>query len=218
MAAREMTGKGPSDGEDPHQPEAGRRARRGGTRSGARDAADDTDGPEVGERAEAIAWAGGAEVGDPDRADAVAQALSDRNEAYLRLAADFENYRRRHQQDLLDRSRYASEDAARALLPVLDNLRRALEHVPSDSPDGRLRDGLSLVVREFESALERLGVTPIAAIGAPFDPALHEAIGGDESDEVDTETVTHELQRGYRLHDRVLRPAMVRIAHPAGTG
>ncbi|MFN2568834.1 MAG: nucleotide exchange factor GrpE [Candidatus Dormibacteria bacterium] len=156
--------------------------------------------------------------GAAEALEAIEQALGERNESYLRLAADFENYRRRHQQDLIDRSRYASEEAARALLPVLDNLRRALEHSPGTGDDGRLRDGLSLVVREFETALERLGVLPIEAVGTPFDPALHEAIGGDESDEVDTETVTQELQRGYRLHDRVLRPAMVRIARPAGPG
>jgi len=161
---------------------------------------------------------GTAKRGRGAKPDAADQALDERNEQYLRLAADFENYRRRHQQDLLDRSRYASEDAARALLPVLDNLRRALEHFPSGGADSRLSDGLGLVVREFEAALAGLGVVPIEALGAPFDPALHEAIGGDESEDVETETVTHELQRGYRLHDKVLRPAMVRIAHPARQG
>ncbi len=70
------------------------------------------------------------------------------------------------------------------------------------------------MVREFENALANIGVTPIDAVGQPFDPAVHEALGGAESDSVDVDTVDAELQRGYRLHDRVLRPALVRVAHP----
>ena len=134
---------------------------------------------------------------------------------YLRLAADFENFRRRKAQEMADRARYASEDAARAMLPVLDNLRRAVDH--ADTADvADLVHGLQLVVREFEAALANIGVTPIDAAGRPFDPAVHEALGGEEVDGVDVDTVSEELQRGYRLHDRVLRPALVRVAHPRG--
>ena len=133
---------------------------------------------------------------------------------YKRLAADFENYKRRKNQELHDSRRYASEEAARALLPVLDNLRRAVEHAPEGGAEDFFVSGLHLVVREFEAALERLGVTRVPAVGEPFDPALHEAIGGDESDEVELDTVSAELVPGYRLHDRLLRPAMVRVAHP----
>jgi molecular chaperone GrpE len=136
------------------------------------------------------------------------------DERYLRLAADFENFRRRKNQELLDRSRYASEDAARALLPVLDNLRRAVTHAAEAGAEATLVSGLELVVREFETALEKLGVEPIEAVGTPFDPALHEGIAGVESDAVDVDTVIDEVQRGYRLHDRVLRPSLVRVAHP----
>jgi molecular chaperone GrpE len=135
------------------------------------------------------------------------------DERYLRLAADFENFKRRKNQELADRAHYASEEAARALLPVLDNLQRAVSHAGESSPED-LVNGLGLVVREFENALARLGVTPIDAVGQPFDPAVHEALGGEESDSVAVDTVDAELQRGYRLHDRVLRPALVRVAHP----
>ncbi|HEX4755365.1 MAG TPA: nucleotide exchange factor GrpE [Candidatus Dormibacteraeota bacterium] len=135
------------------------------------------------------------------------------DERYLRLAADFENFKRRKNQELADRSRFASEEAARALLPVLDNLQRAVGHA-GESSAADLVNGLGLVVREFETALANLGVTPIDALGQPFDPAVHEALGGEESDTVDVDTVDAELQRGYRLHDRVLRPALVRVAHP----
>jgi molecular chaperone GrpE len=72
-----------------------------------------------------------------------------------------------------------------------------------------------MTVRQFEDALASLGVTPIEAVGAPFDPSLHEAVAGVESAEVEHDTVVDELQRGYRLHDRVIRPSMVRVAHPA---
>lgn len=135
------------------------------------------------------------------------------DERYMRLAADFENFRRRKNQELLDRARFASEPAARALLPVLDNLRRALDHAPEASRED-LINGLELVVREFEARLADLGVTPIDALGQPFDPSVHEALGSEEAGDVDVDTVSSELQRGYRLHDRVLRPALVRVAHP----
>jgi molecular chaperone GrpE len=159
-----------------------------------------------------------AEAAEAERAveedvQALRQSLSEGENRYLRLAADFENYRRRKDQELLDRRRYASEEAALALLPVLDNLRRAVEHAPEGGAEDFFVNGLHLVVREFEAGLERLGVTRVPGVGEPFDPAVHEAIGGQESDTVDRDTVIDELLPGYRLHDRLLRPSMVRIAH-----
>jgi molecular chaperone GrpE len=139
------------------------------------------------------------------------RALEERDAQYLRLAADFENFRRRSAQETLDRTRYASESAAVAVLPVLDNLQRAIQHAPEGDP---MVDGVRMVARQFEDALRSMGVTAIEAEGQPFDPALHEAIGGEESPEVDRDTVVAVLQPGYRLHDRVLRPALVRVAHP----
>jgi molecular chaperone GrpE len=145
----------------------------------------------------------------------VAAAPAEPDERYLRLAADFENFRRRKAQELIDRSRYASEDAAKALLPVLDNLRRAIGHAADAGNEAVAVSGLELVVREFETALEQLGVEAIEAKGRPFDPSVHEAIGGEDSEDVEVDTVADELQRGYRLHDRVIRPSLVRVAHPA---
>ena len=144
-------------------------------------------------------------------------AAAEPDERYLRLAADFENFRRRKAQELIDRSRYASEDAATALLPVLDNLRRAIGHAAETGNEAVLVSGLELVVREFETALAKLGVEPIDAEGRPFDPALHEAIGGEDSDAVAVDTVVDEVQRGYRLHDKVIRPSLVRVAHPTAS-
>jgi molecular chaperone GrpE len=156
--------------------------------------------------------------GDAAAVDASPAPPTETDDRYLRLAADFENFRRRKAQELADRSRYASEDAARALLPVLDNLRRAVTHAAEAGTEEFFISGLELVVREFEAALEKLGVVPIEAEGHPFDPSLHEAIGSVDGGDVDVDTVADEVQRGYRLHDRVLRPSLVRVAHPASNG
>lgn len=146
-------------------------------------------------------------------------ALKEQADRHMRLAADFENFKRRKAQELIDRSRYASEDAARALLPVLDNLRRAVEHLPSEKVEASVVDGLHLVVREFETALEKLGVVPLETVGTPFDPSVHEAIAGEVADtDIDCDMVIDEVQPGYRLHDRLIRPALVRVAHPRSAG
>jgi molecular chaperone GrpE len=140
--------------------------------------------------------------------------IDDRDARYLRLAADFENFKRRKTQEIADVRRYESEDAALGLLPVLDNLRRAVEHAAEAGAEEFFVSGLELVVREFETAFERLGVVPVPSVGERFDPAMHEAIAAEESDEVEEDTVVAELVPGYRLHDRLLRPAIVRVVHP----
>jgi molecular chaperone GrpE len=154
---------------------------------------------------------------ESEPAEAAATEPDERDARYLRLAADFENFKRRKGQELADARRYESEDAAVALLPVLDNLRRAVEHASEAGAEEFFVSGLQLVVREFETALERLGVVPVPAAGERFDPAIHDAIAADESDEVDEDTVAAELVPGYRLHDRLLRPAIVRVVRPRTT-
>jgi molecular chaperone GrpE len=151
---------------------------------------------------------------EPEGAEAEAEEVDDRDARYLRLAADFENFKRRKTQEIADARRYESEDAALALLPVLDNLRRAVDHASEVGAEEFFVSGLELVVREFETALERLGVVPVPAVGERFDPAMHEAIAAEESDDVVEDTVVAELVPGYRLHDRLLRPAIVRVVHP----
>jgi molecular chaperone GrpE len=143
-----------------------------------------------------------------------AQEPDERDARYLRLAADFENFKRRKAQEMTDARRYESEDAALALLPVLDNLRRAVEHAGEAGAEDFFVSGLQLVVREFETALERIGVVPVPAVGERFDPAIHDAIAAEESDDVDEDTVIAELVPGYRLRDRLLRPAIVRVVRP----
>jgi len=132
---------------------------------------------------------------------------------YQRLAADFENYKRRTRQELGDRTQYANEELLRKLLPILDNLHRALDHAP-EGIDRNWFDGLRTVVRQFEDALQAQGVSPIPAVGEKFDPSQHEAIAREETDEHEEGTIVEEMQPGYRLHERVLRPTLVKVAHP----
>jgi len=150
-------------------------------------------------------------------ADPVLQAARDEAQAnfgrYQRLAADFENYKRRTRQELGDRTQYANEELLRKLLPILDNLRRALDHAP-EGIDRNWSDGLRMVVRQFEDTLQAQGVSPIPAVGEKFDPSKHEAIAREETDEHEEGTIVEEMQPGYRLHERVLRPTLVKVAHP----
>lgn len=132
-------------------------------------------------------------------------------ERYVRLLADFDNFRKRSEREREERARYALMEPMRDLLPVLDNLERALS-VPGAADD--LRRGVEMIARQFLDVLRRYGVEPVAAIGEPFDPRVHDAVMKVESPDVGAATVVEELQRGYRLYDRLLRPAMVRVAVP----
>ena len=145
------------------------------------------------------------------------QAVRDEAEAtfarYQRLAADFENYKRRTRQDLTDRTQFANEELLRKLLPLRDNLQRALEHAP-EGIDRNWFDGMKMVVRQFDDVLQAQGLSTIPAVGEKFDPAQHEAIASEETDEHEEGTIVEEMQPGYRLHNRVLRPTLVKVAHP----
>lgn len=132
---------------------------------------------------------------------------------YQRLAADFENYKRRTRQELADRTQYANEELLRKFLPILDNFRRALEHAPEDV-DPNWFEGIKMVGRQFEDVLHAQGLTAIPAVGEKFDPSRHEAIAREETDEHEEGTIVEEMQPGYRLHERVLRPTLVKVAHP----
>lgn len=151
-------------------------------------------------------------AGDPEL-----QAARDEVQAsfarYQRLAADFENYKRRTRQELADRTQFANEELVGKLLPILDNFRRALDHAPQ-GVDRNWFEGIKLVARQFEDVLQAQGLSQIPAVGEKFDPAQHEAIAREETDEHEEGTVVEELQPGYRLHNRVLRPTLVKVAHP----
>ncbi len=137
--------------------------------------------------------------------------------AYLdraaRLQAEFENSRKRSAREQQEYRDYALGGALKTLLPILDSLDRALKTEAASAED--FRSGIELIDKQFHDALAKLGVEPVPAVGTPFDPNLHQAVQMVETDEAEDNHVIDELQRGYKLKDRLLRPAMVRVArHP----
>jgi molecular chaperone GrpE len=140
-------------------------------------------------------------------------ALAEAKDRHLRLAADFDNFKKRSRQEQLETIQHASADLIGRLLPALDDLHKALDHKPEGVDEAWVK-GLELSVRKLEEALGAHGLEQIRAVGAAFDPKLHEAIGYEESADQPEDTVTSELRRGYRIRDRVVRPALVRLARP----
>ena len=131
-------------------------------------------------------------------------------EQMLRVRAEAENFRKRMQREKDDFARFARESFVRELLPVKDNLERALLHAGDDPTV--IVDGVKLTLEQFDSVFKAMGVECVECLGAPFDPAFHEAMTQVESEEQEPNTVVDELQRGYQLHGRLLRPAMVTVA------
>jgi molecular chaperone GrpE len=127
-----------------------------------------------------------------------------------RLQAEFENARRRASREQQDFREFAAADTIKTLLPVLDSFDRALRAAPAEKSE--FRGGIELIQKQFEDALSKLGLRSIAAKGEPFNPHLHEAIEMVDTTDADDQTVLDELQRGYKLKERLLRPSMVRVA------
>lgn len=130
---------------------------------------------------------------------------------YLRAAADLENLRKRQKREVDDAKLESKGRVLKEMLPVVDNLERAIEHATAQAGTNPIVEGVQLVLRQFLTAFERLEVTPVEANGQPFDPNLHEAISQQESDQAPG-TVVQVLQRGYKSGDRLLRPALVVVA------
>jgi molecular chaperone GrpE len=132
-----------------------------------------------------------------------------------RLQAEFDNFRKRNAKEQQDYRDYALAGALQSLLPILDSLDRALKTDAASLKD--FHDGIELIDKQFHDALAKLGVQPIPAEGETFDPNLHQAIQMVDTDEAEDNHVIDELQRGYKLRERLLRPAMVRVArNPKG--
>ncbi len=131
---------------------------------------------------------------------------------WQRSAADFSNFKRRTDEERATVGQYSNALLIDKLLGVLDDFDRALESVPPDAHDAWI-EGVKLVERKLRSVLESEGVTPIEAVGQPFDPNLHEAVAHEETADHPDNDVIGEVQRGYRLHDRVIRPSLVRVAN-----
>jgi molecular chaperone GrpE len=154
---------------------------------------------------------------DPDVRLAAALAERDANyDRFLRSQAELDNFRKRVQREREEDRRYASLPVVRDLLPVFDNLRRAMDAASSAGESGNLRQGIELVLQQLEGVLARHGAQAIPAVGQPFDPHLHEAVQQAPSAEHPPMTVIQELERGYMLQDRVIRPTKVIVS--AGKG
>ena len=139
--------------------------------------------------------------------------IAEAKDRYLRLAADFDNAKKRARQEQMETMQHAASELIGRLLPGLDDLHKALEHKPEGVDETWLK-GVELSVRKLEDALGAHGLETIQSVGARFDPKLHEAIGHQETTEQPEDTVVSELRPGYRIRDRVVRPALVKVARP----
>ncbi len=131
---------------------------------------------------------------------------------WLRASAELENYKRRVEREKSEFFKYAQESLIKALLPIVDDLERAIEHAKDEESLKALVEGVEMVLKNFHDCLAKFRVTPIKAIGERFDPNLHEAVMVKEDSEKSKNTIVSELQRGYMLDDRVIRPAMVVVS------
>ena len=166
------------------------------------DAIQPTSRAELAERIEQLER----ELAEAQRSDA------EHRDNWHRSAADFANYKRRTDEERATLGQFSNALLIGKVLGVLDDFDRALENVPADAHDPWV-EGVRLTERKLRNVLESEGVTPIEAVGQPFDPNLHEAVVHEETADHPDNQVIGELQRGYRLHDRVIRPSLVRVAN-----
>lgn len=192
---------------------------------GAVTSADSTPGEAPAEGAAPVDGEAGGDAGptleDLELANtALRQRVAEYKDKMLRAAAELENVRRRTAKEVDDAKKFGIERILKDLLPVFDNFERALAHGKADDADPKaFMEGVEMVLGQLKGALERNGVTPFPSLGERFDPNLHEAIHSKETDEADPGTVVEEFQRGYKIHGRLARPAMVIVAtKPAEPG
>ncbi len=144
------------------------------------------------------------------------QAEKDTKEHYdrlLRISAEFENYKKRMVREKEDYRKFANETLLKALLPVVDNLERAIQAVDEkDRAENPLVKGVEMTLSEILKVFEKFAVKPVSALKEPFDPTYHQAVMQEETDQHPDNTVVKELQKGYLLHDRLLRPSMVVVS------
>ena len=151
-----------------------------------------------------------------DEVERLQQEVASLKDISLRTLADFDNFRKRSEKERQETRRYALVEPMRDFLPVIDNLERALAAGGSAED---LKVGVELILKQMRDLLQRFQVKVVAAVGERFDPAVHEAVLQEVDPEVTEPKVQEELQKGYILHDRLLRPAMVKVAMPAaGSG
>lgn len=162
---------------------------------------------------EADTDSGGDEQPESDPTAALEDEIRRLKEQNLRALADLENYRKRIARERAEERRFAGQDVLRSVLDVKDNLVRALE---SRGSADDLKVGVEMTLRHFDQVLQNVGVQPVEAMDQPFDPAVHEAVQRVEQEGIERPVVVEEMQRGYRFHERLLRPSRVVVAVPTG--
>ena len=149
------------------------------------------------------------------RIDALEKEVAEHKDAYLRATADYKNLKRRYDAERIDLISRAGASLLLKLLPVVDDIERAVASVTPDVEGTLWYKGFRLIPQKFQSLLDSEGVTPVASVGAAFDPNLHEAIAYEPCSADNDGQVVAELQRGYLLRDKILRPAMVKVGQKA---
>jgi molecular chaperone GrpE len=190
-------------------------AKRNGKTNGELDLEHELPAAEGGEEAAPVSTA--AKPGEISAASEVEKLKAERDallDRLARLQAEFDNARKRAVRDQQEFREYAAADVIKNILPILDSFERALK-AEGDASD--FRNGVELIYRQFQDALQKVGVQPIVSLGRPFDPRVHEAIEMVDTTEVPDHHVLDELQRGYKYKERLLRPAMVRVARNTRT-
>lgn len=147
-----------------------------------------------------------------DEVEQLRAEVADLRDRSARTLADFDNFRKRSDKERDEERRFATADVFRELLPVIDNLERALSAQGSEQD---LKVGVELILRQVQELLAASGVARVSAMGEVFDPQFHEAVSRHEDASIDTPMVSEELQSGYTMHGRLLRPAVVKVAMPA---
>lgn len=155
----------------------------------------------------------GETLGLKDELESVRREAKDNYDRFVRVSAEFENYKKRASREMSEFKKYANEMMVRALLPVVDNLERAIESSGDDErANSCVVEGIEMTLKEILKILDHFGIKQVESLGQPFNPEFHEAILREESDEYPENTVIKELQKGYLMHERLIRPAMVVIS------
>ena len=166
---------------------------------------------ESGETAEGAAEAeSGKESGEESKEEVREEGKEEDNDLrYLRLMADFQNYKRRVEKEKKDLYAYANENIMSDLLTVMDNFERALEH----DADENFKEGIEMIFKQLQDALEKSGLAEIPALGEDFDPNVHNAVMAEETEDYESGKVSGVMQKGYTLNGKVIRPSMVKVAN-----
>jgi len=157
-------------------------------------------------------------TGDPlkemeARLESLEKEAKESYDRFLRVSAEFENYKKRAAREMNDFRKFANESFIKAMLPVVDNLDRAIESSSNDDhAQNSVVEGVNMTLKEILKVFEQFNVKPFESLGKAFDPALHQAVMQEETDDHPENTVLNELQKGYMMHDRLLRPAMVVVS------